>query len=465
MDDKIPIAPQPAQFGERDMTLPLVGPRMARRERIEDVFPEVRPLLGDAVPAEVTHTSEAEVARKPPTLAPSAEGLVEDTRAAQVAAETVPPQAAGDAVGGDSVGGDAVGDDAAVADGSPEPLGAAQPTVTPLPPYIAALQRPIEQSLQIHAGQRLNTAQDSCWSMMHAFLGGGEGTEILVGGPRGQRTNAIQWVAQNQSCGGRRLFYLDGDRLRGREGPGYQGHPAQFLAMLAQCNVDPELRIRVNEREFDVYDLIREEQLTCDLRTELTFKLIGMVHYLDTEATWTNERGDAWSVPRILGVEMSQPVNGAACGGTHRLMGISYALAKRRQEQAAMDGTWQRAAKYESDYHRYTMTLQNSDGTFSSEWFRRKAHRADVDRQIQTTGHMLEWLVFSLPKESLYDPRIARSVSFLAQTLIQQRHRDWEVGPKGHAMRALRLYHERVFQSTPPQVEPVATRPGASLPQ
>jgi hypothetical protein len=298
--------------------------------------------------------------------------------------------------------------------------------------------------------------------MMHAFLGWGPATEILIGGPRGKRTNAIMWLAQNQPCGGRRLFYLDNNRLRGREGPGYQGHPAQFLAMLAQCNIDPNLALRVDGRSFTVHDLIAEEQRTCTRQSELTFKLIGLGHYLGTEARWQSDRGENWDIPKILAIELSQPVNGAACGGTHRLMAISYALRKRDLEGARLDGVWQRADKYIADYHRYTMSLQNSDGSLSSDWFRRRADWGDLDRRIQTTGHMLEWLAFSLPEESLYDARIVRAVNFVTQSLIQHRYHDWEVGPKGHAIRALRLYQLRVFERASGDATPLARREAAA---
>ncbi|MCA9166239.1 MAG: hypothetical protein KDB23_01165 [Planctomycetales bacterium] len=331
----------------------------------------------------------------------------------------------------------------------------------PLPPppgYVLSLRRPIEQALQTHVQARLNTADDSCWSIMHSFLAWGPATEINVGGPRGQRSNAIRWLAQNQACGGRRLFFLDQDHLRGREGPGYQGHPAQFLAMLAQCNIDPNLPMSVGGRNFTVKDLIREEQMTCSADAELTFKLIGLSHYLGTDASWVSHQGVPWTMERVLQLEMSQPVNGAACGGTHRLMSISFAVQARKRTGQPLTGTWARAEKYIRDYHRYTYSLQNSDGSFSSDWFKRRTDRGDLDRRVQTTGHILEWLVYSLPNEALYDAQVVRAVNFLANSLVQHRYHDFEVGPKYHAIRALRLYHQRVFQASQTTSGPLARR-------
>lgn len=328
----------------------------------------------------------------------------------------------------------------------------------PMPPQVRGLREPLERCLKQHEQIRLNTKDDGCWSIMHSFLGWGPTTEIHVGGPRGTRVNAIQWLTQNQPCMGRPLFYLTEDRLRGREGPGFQGHPAQFLAMLAQTGIDSTYPIKVGGRSFTVTDLVSEEQKTCFQDTELTFKLIGLSHYVSTDAEWQNERNETWNFPRIVQIELAQPVNGAACGGTHRLMGLTFSLAKRKREGLAIDGHWWRAQKYIEDYQKYVLTLQNRDGSFSSDWFKKKSDWGDMDRRLQTTGHMLEWLVYSLPDESLYHPQVVSAVNYLTTVLTQHRFHEWEVGPKGHAIRALRLYYTRLFQTSSEAASPVARR-------
>ena len=72
----------------------------------------------------------------------------------------------------------------------------------------------------------------------------------------------------------------------------------------------------------------------------------------------------------------------------------------------------------------------------------------DLDRKVQTTGHILEWLIYTLPPEHLRDPRIVASVGWLLSTLEQNANYKWEVGPKGHALRALILYDRFVFGGT-----------------
>ena len=68
---------------------------------------------------------------------------------------------------------------------------------------------------------------------------------------------------------------------------------------------------------------------------------------------------------------------------------------------------------------------------------------------MNTTGHILEWLVYSLPPEELTDPRIVKAVSFLTDMMWENRTQKWEIGPEGHALRALALYDEYVFGGQP----------------
>ena len=68
-------------------------------------------------------------------------------------------------------------------------------------------------------------------------------------------------------------------------------------------------------------------------------------------------------------------------------------------------GEFVRAQKFINDYHRYTFSLQNPDGSFSTQWFTRREADPDVDRRLKTTGHIAEWLAFSLSDKEMRDPR------------------------------------------------------------
>jgi hypothetical protein len=233
--------------------------------------------------------------------------------------------------------------------------------------------------------------------------------------------------------------------LRAKYGVGLQGHLGQLLAMLAQCRVSPEYPIRIGRDEFTIADLIESEKSTCYPNSELTFKLIALQYYLDLNETWVNDQGDLWDFPRLVREELAQPIRGAACGGTHRLSGLSLTVKKRLQRGEPLDGEYAQAAEFVKKYHQYAFRLQNRDGSLSTSWFQGRGDESDIDRRIKTTGHVLEWLCYSLSDEELRDQRTIRAVTYLANLMYSNYDHEWEVGPMSHATHALLLYDERVF--------------------
>ena len=192
--------------------------------------------------------------------------------------------------------------------GTSAPL-SARITDSLLDPTMRSLRDRIRAVAEFHRQRPENAATRSPWGVMHAFLPYGVEAEVTVGD---RRMNAIGYCCWNGTCRGMSLFFIDPKgQLGARVGPGYQGHEGQFLAMLAQCRIDPNYEIRIEQNRRTIHDLIAYEQSTCKPKTELTFKLIGLAHYVGTDASWSNETG-VWNVERLLAEEMSQPVNGVA---------------------------------------------------------------------------------------------------------------------------------------------------------
>ena len=306
----------------------------------------------------------------------------------------------------------------------------------------AELRNKVRDCLAAYYRRHERVADHSPWGIMHSLIAFGVDTQVIA---RGQKVNAIGWLCWNQPCLGMRLFYTSNGTLQCRMGPGVQGHAGQFLAMLAQSRVPIEYQIKAGGREFTVADLVELEKQTCRAGTELTFKLIGLSHYLKSDEEWKNNIGEKWSVSRLIKEELRQSVIGSACGGTHRMMGFSYAVRKRRQRKEPIDGQWKRAAKFVQDYHEYTLKLQNPDGSFSTSWFEGRGANPNIDRRLQTTGHILEWIVYSLDEDELKDERIIKAVDYLSDLMLKHRSRKWEIGPLGHAVHGLAIYDERVF--------------------
>jgi hypothetical protein len=307
---------------------------------------------------------------------------------------------------------------------------------------VMRMQQPIAQCLQHYYTRREQADGRSNWGMMHAVMVFGPDTRLIA---RGRDYSTIAWMAGNNVCRGQRLMEIEGGKIKAREGVGLQGHQAQWLAVLAMAGVPSDYPLYVDGQKFSVADLVKVEASKCKEGEELTFSLIGLSHYLDTETTWVGADGERWDFSRLIAAELDQPVVGSACGGTHRLMGFAHALRKRRLEGQPIDGQWARAEQFLDDFVDYTLQLQNRDGSMSTDWFESRQDNGDLDRKVQTTGHMVEFLLTHLPDEKLLEPEVLRSVTFLLNAMLKGRNNDWSIGPKGHALRSLALFHQRVY--------------------
>ncbi len=322
------------------------------------------------------------------------------------------------------------------------------PAQTPLDPSQVYRAQRVDLALQYYLDNPESVSVRGPWAVMHALLPFGVEADLMAGT---QRVNAIAWLCSNRVCSRQQMFSPVGQAsFRPNVGDGVQGHEGQFLAMLAQSKVPSRYPIVVSNRQFSIENLVQYEMATCRPRTELTFKLIGLSYYLGTQQSWRSSDRQSWNIERLVAEEMAQPINGAACGGTHRLMGISFALKQRREENQPLSGRYAAAERYIQDYIQYAWSLQNPDGSFSTEWLEARAAAPKDDRKVQTTGHILEWLLFATPAEGLKNRRVDASIDYLISQVYDKRNEKWAIGPRGHALRALALYRQKCIGQTEP---------------
>jgi hypothetical protein len=257
-------------------------------------------------------------------------------------------------------------------------------------------------------------------------------------------------MAGNNPCRNQLFFDRDQHGIVVRTGVGLQGHQAQLLAVFGLIDVPSNYPVYAAKQKFTVADILEREKRDCKVNTELTFTLIGLAHYADSDTSWVSADGEDWSVERVIREELAQPIVGAACGGTHRLMGFGHALRRRRAEDKPITGQWDRADRYLKDFVAYTWSLQNRDGSMSTAWYEKSEDNGNIDRKLQTTGHMLEFLMTVTPDAELQSPEMLRTVAFMANTLYNERGHEWQVGPKGHALRSLVMYYQRVYGNSAP---------------
>lgn len=299
----------------------------------------------------------------------------------------------------------------------------------------------IERCLAIYYTKPIDADRLRPWSIMHGLIAYGRQAQVFH---QGRPINAVEHLCKNGAGDNMQLLGIENGKLVARMGPGVQGHPGQFLAILAQCNVPIDQPLLVDNRSFTLKDLLEYEQKTCHVGTELTFKLIAMAHYLEPDAHWTNEFGEQWDMQRLIREELTYPVSTGACGGTHRLMAYTFAVAQLANRGWPIGGEWHNAARMLNVYQDQAWRLQNPDGGFSTDFFERLDNNPDPGRRLYATGHILEWLVCTLPVEKLDDPRLTAAVDYTLNLMLNAPNYELDVGPRGHALHALAVYENRL---------------------
>ena len=337
-----------------------------------------------------------------------------------------------------------------------------------LSPAQVALRDQVRRVLAMQQKQAFNTRDNSATEILGYCQGFGCATEVSDGA-NGKRINGITCLCWGYPCAGFEMLGYSQGRIAAQIGYGSQQHPGEFLAMLAMSRVQPDYPVRVGTDARTVADIVEAEKLACRSSADMSLALIGLSYYVD-EPEWKNDLGEMWSIERILKDEVAQPVVTAPEGGLNRLMGLSYAVARRAKRGQPIDGQFQRAKKYVSDFQEFAMQLQNADGSWGPHFLTAKSTSQDAAAQLRSTGRILEWLAMSLSDQKIEDARIGSAVEYVARLLSSQRYLSnapalatREIVSMGRALHGLNVYDDRVFKPADAVEEkPAAENPSAA---
>ena len=152
-------------------------------------------------------------------------------------------------------------------------------------------------------------------------------------------------------------------------------------------------------------------------------------------------------------------------------MALSCVLARHGAAKPAPGSPLAHAAKLVDDLQQYALKLQNADGSWHPAYFAAVGSTTDALGQLRATGHMMQWLVVSLPKARLEEPAVVRGVEYLTTVLVNSQSQWYVPGLSADgidavttATAALSCYDERIFKPLDPQkaTEEAGTRPQRS---
>lgn len=304
-----------------------------------------------------------------------------------------------------------------------------------------------------HHNRRLNTRDHAAWQVLHGIVAYENEFQIRHGDTN---VYAVPYLLEGGALKG--WVMEPGDLLpsTGRRGlravvqPGSkegQGHYDQWLGYLSQCALEPDRVIRVGDEEFTVADYVAqiEWDVPRNPTREYSWTLMALTSYRPTDYTWVASDGKTWSIEQLVQIEVENGLEGAACGGSHRLTGLTMALNHRLAEGRPLTGGWKMADDFIRNAVELARKYQNADGSFSSNYFMRPGTSPDLATSLSTTGHTLEFLTYALTDDELRQEWVQRAVQRLCEMFRSTQDYPLECGGLYHSARGLIVYRERMF--------------------
>jgi hypothetical protein len=338
-----------------------------------------------------------------------------------------------------------------VKDGS-APEGKAEKALAPVPDNLKARVAAAIRNVR----RRQLSSTNAFWTVFHGILGLGPHA-ILKDKQTGEKMAALDYLCSGGELRGLRFrpTLVGVEVITTRDGLG-QGHQDQFIAEMAQWSMPIDRKMKVAGKEYAFADFVKQSKAQARLNAnqELSWTIIIVAQYEGTSHTWTNVFNEKIHFEDVVRYELEQPIETAACGGTHRLFGLSWAYHLHLQKGGKADGVWKGIPEKTARYRDLARQYQNADGSFSTSYFRSRGDDPDKDKRIGSTGHIVEWLALALSDEELRQQWVQDAVNALALLILDLQGAPIDSGSMYHAVHGLQIYYARVFDRSfcPPEL-------------
>jgi hypothetical protein len=340
------------------------------------------------------------------------------------------------------------------------------------PKVLAELPQSFKERLDAarqHIRQRSIPTTHSFWTVFHGILGVGPENAMLFDMESGNKIKAIDHVCnggvwRNEPMRGLEFReHRDGSvEVVTRPGSGtFQGHQDQFIAEMAQWGLPRDKVFVVKGKKHTFDDFLRysrnKASVSPEENQELSWAIIIVGQYYGTDHRWTNSRKEEMTLEEMVQYEVGQPIDTAACGGTHRLFGLTWVYHLHRQNGGKKEGVWLKTVEHLDKYKKLARKFQNGDGTFSTKYVSEPGNDIDPELRINTSGHVFEWLALALSDEEIRLNWMQDAAQALIRLILDNSDRSINGGALYHAAHGLEIYRTRLFgpaDDHPPLIPP-----------
>ncbi len=311
----------------------------------------------------------------------------------------------------------------------------------------------VDEAIAVTTRRHLSADKHTPWQIAHGVLALRENYYLLD--KDGNKIKALDWIASGPSFKGKPWWMAT---KHGGKGHPYtkpyhfEGHPNQFLALFTLARLPKDYSFQAGDKKITIEDIINNAKMETNNEEEMTWTLWFLAFYIDPDSQWFNQKGEPWSIERLITKQMQTPITKSACGGMHGLFAIAVARNAHLQAGRALTGTWLEGHIHLQRHIEIAKRMQNPDGSFSSEYFKGPGHTEDLSKRLSTTGHTLEMMMGALRQDELTDPIIQKAARRIATDLIESSKQALEPGGMYHALNSLVIYRERLW---PERAKPV----------
>ncbi len=316
------------------------------------------------------------------------------------------------------------------------------------------LKTQIDRALDITFQRRLNLRVNHAWQIVHGTLAFKH--DFTVERETGEVVPVIEYLMNGGRMKG--WSFEPGDKFEnvGRRGlraiveqgsKEGQGHPDQWLGYLSDCGLQPDDEIKVGSDVFTVQDYLYqiEWDVPRNPEREYSWTLMALTAYHPTDYEWTASDGKTWTIAQLMDIEADHDLSASACGGSHRLVGLTLALNRHLDQGGKLDGAWKKADDKIQQALKTAREWQNPDGTLSSNYFSRPGHSPDLAQALGTTGHTLEFVVLAATDQEFKQPWVKRAAEKLCTLFVKTKDVSIECGALYHAAHSLVIYRKRMY--------------------
>ncbi len=324
--------------------------------------------------------------------------------------------------------------------------------LAPVPSIQDPLLIKVNKAIQVTERRFLSTEIHSPWQILHGVLALRNDYQLKR---NGKKVNALEWIAQGQKYRGEHWFQktATGGRAHPFNKPyHFEGHANQSFAIMTMADLPTDYKFKADHGYVTIQNLIDNAKATVNKKEEITWTLWALAHYLTPDAEWENNKGENWSIERLVRIQTKANVIKAPCGGTHGMFALTYARNSYLVTGQPLRGVWMEADQKIKRYIAIARSTQNRDGSFSASYFKGRKYPETLKRKVGTTGHILEFLMIALQQKQLKERWVRMAVDRIATDFIQYKNNPLDVGIMYHAMDALVIYKDRMTPRVPAQV-------------